>query len=138
MAQLTTRSNHFHLVAIHRVTLSPFMQWRMTSHVRRCHQHYRSHGPIWQGRFKSFPFNKTTISYRTALRPAQFHAREAGGPRAGLGLVASARPGTHRFPPHPIVDRGTVLAWPADFATRSGGLRTRVNRYQSYGSVDWR
>ncbi len=48
--------NQFHLV-VHlatEATLSPFMQWWMTSHVRRYHQHYRNQGQVWQGRFKSF------------------------------------------------------------------------------------
>jgi putative transposase len=52
--------NHFHLV-LHPVSapaLSPFMQWWMTSHVRRYHRHYRSSGHIWQGRFKSFPIQQ--------------------------------------------------------------------------------
>jgi len=26
----------------------------MTSHVRRYHQHYKTSGHIWQGRFKTF------------------------------------------------------------------------------------
>lgn len=38
--------------------LSQFMQWLLTSHVRRYHQHYQSSGHIWQGRFKSFPIQK--------------------------------------------------------------------------------
>lgn len=52
--------NHFHLVVqpATEVALSPFMQWWMTSHVRRYHRHYRSHGHIWQGRFKSFPIQQ--------------------------------------------------------------------------------
>ena len=49
--------NHFHLVLRPdtQVSLSRFMQWRMTSHVRRYHKHYNSSGHVWQGRFKSFP-----------------------------------------------------------------------------------
>ena len=48
--------NHFHLVImpIHAEGLSKFMQWLMTSHVRRYHRHYGGTGHIWQGRFKSF------------------------------------------------------------------------------------
>ena len=34
------------------------MQWWMTSHVRRYHRHYRSHGHVWQGRFKIFPIQQ--------------------------------------------------------------------------------
>ena len=49
--------NHFHLVA--RPTgdgdLSRWMQWLMTTHVRRYLSHYHHSGHVWQGRFKSFP-----------------------------------------------------------------------------------
>ncbi|MDB4640074.1 transposase [Pirellulaceae bacterium] len=49
--------NHFHLVAWPRNDgdLSKWMQWLMTSHVRRYHRHYDSSGHVWQGRFKAFP-----------------------------------------------------------------------------------
>jgi REP element-mobilizing transposase RayT len=48
--------NHFHLVVepAHQTALSQFMQWLLTSHVRRYHKHYGSSGHVWQGRFKSF------------------------------------------------------------------------------------
>ena len=49
--------NHFHLVAWPRKDgdLGKWMQWLMTSHVRRYHRHYDSSGHVWQGRFKAFP-----------------------------------------------------------------------------------
>ena len=52
--------NHFHLVVQPATVaaLSGFMQWWMTSHVRRYHRHYRSHGHVWQGRFKIFPLQQ--------------------------------------------------------------------------------
>lgn len=48
--------NHFHLLvkATRGEELSRGMQWFMTTHVRRYHQHYQSSGHLWQGRFKSF------------------------------------------------------------------------------------
>ena len=48
--------NHFHRVLMPEPgdELSRWMQWLMTSHVRRYHRNYGSSGPIWQGRFKSF------------------------------------------------------------------------------------
>jgi len=48
--------NHFHLVVEPEKgeDLSKWMQWLMTSHVRRYHRHYNSSGHIWQGRYKSF------------------------------------------------------------------------------------
>jgi putative transposase len=52
--------NHFHFVieSSHHQSLSRFMQWLLTSHVRRYHKHYGSSGHVWQGRFKSFPVQR--------------------------------------------------------------------------------
>jgi len=52
--------NHFHILseASHHQSLSRFMQWLLTSHVRRYHKHYGSSGHVWQGRFKSFPVQR--------------------------------------------------------------------------------
>lgn len=49
--------NHFHLVLWPHGDgdLSRWMQWLLTSHVRRYHRHYNSSGHVWQGRFKAFP-----------------------------------------------------------------------------------
>ena len=48
--------NHFHMSVRPEKgeELSRWMQWLMTSHVRRYHRHYESGGHIWQGRYKSF------------------------------------------------------------------------------------
>jgi putative transposase len=56
----TLMPNHFHFVleASHQNSLSQFMQWLLTSHVRRYHRHYGGSGHIWQGRFKSFPIQR--------------------------------------------------------------------------------
>jgi len=52
--------NHFHLVLWPRSDgdLGRWMQWLLTAHVRRYHQHYRSNGHLWQGRFKAFPIEQ--------------------------------------------------------------------------------
>lgn len=51
--------NHFHLVLRPHDDgdLSRWMQWLLTSHVRRYHRHYDTEGGghVWQGRFKAFP-----------------------------------------------------------------------------------
>jgi len=51
--------NHWHLVLYPRRggVLSRYMQWVTTTHIRRWHAHRRSAGtgPVYQGRFKSFP-----------------------------------------------------------------------------------
>lgn len=48
--------NHFHMALVPEQgeQLSPWMQWVMTSHVRKYHRHYGSSGHVWQGRYKSF------------------------------------------------------------------------------------
>jgi len=48
--------SHFHMVLMpmRAEELSKWMQWLMTSHVRRYHRHYGTSGHVWQGRFKSF------------------------------------------------------------------------------------
>jgi len=49
--------NHFHLALWPHSDgdLGRWMQWLLTAHVRRYHQHYKTSGHIWQGRFKAFP-----------------------------------------------------------------------------------
>jgi putative transposase len=52
--------NHFHLILWPHQDgdLGRFMQWLLTSHVRRYHRHYQSSGHVWQGRFKAFPIQQ--------------------------------------------------------------------------------
>ena len=52
--------NHFHLLVWPREdgALSRWMQWVLTTHVRRYHRAYQSSGHVWQGRFKAFPIQQ--------------------------------------------------------------------------------
>jgi len=61
--------NHFHLLLWpHRDgDLGRWMQWLLTSHVRRYHRHYGGSGHVWQGRFKAFPIQEDE-HYLTVLR----------------------------------------------------------------------
>ena len=45
--------NHFHLALWPRKDgeLGTWLQWLLTTHVRRYHRHDRSSGHVWQGRF---------------------------------------------------------------------------------------
>ena len=56
LAAVCLMPNHFHLVVRPWADgdLSRWMQWLMTSHVRRYHRRYASSGHVWQGRYKSF------------------------------------------------------------------------------------
>jgi putative transposase len=76
--------NHFHLLlnAEEGVALSRFMQWLMTSHVRRYHGHYQTSGHVWQGRFKSFIIQKDAHLLTVA--------RYIEGNPLRAGLVSSA------------------------------------------------
>jgi putative transposase len=71
--------NHWHMVVWpeHDGDLTTYMQWLTVTHVRRWHAHHHTAGtgPIYQGRFKSFPIQKgehflTVCRYveRNALR----------------------------------------------------------------------
>ena len=69
--------NHFHLVLRPHEDgdLSRWMQWLLTTHVRRYLRHYHHGGHVWQGRFKAFPAQDdehlvTVVRYveRNALR----------------------------------------------------------------------
>ena len=132
--------NHFHLVVqpATEATLSPFMQWWMTSHVRRYHQHYRSTGHVWQGRYKSFPIQQdghllTAIRY--VLRNPV---------RAGLVEHAMDWPWTSlRFPhlsdPLPIEIPAGWTEWIDQplFDHELVTLRMCVNRQQPFGAGEW-
>lgn len=52
--------NHFHLVLwpFEDGDLSRWMQWLLTSHVRRYHRQRGTSGQVWQGRFKAFPIQQ--------------------------------------------------------------------------------
>jgi len=52
--------NHFHAAVWPHADgdLSRWVQWLLTTHVRRYHEHYHSSGHIWQGRFKAFPIQE--------------------------------------------------------------------------------
>ena len=73
--------NHWHLVLWPRKDgeLSQHMRWLTVTHTRRWHAHRRTAGtgPLYQGRFKSFPVQRDrhlllACRYveRNALRPA--------------------------------------------------------------------
>lgn len=71
--------NHFHFVLwpFAGGDLSAWMQWLMTSHVRRHHQRHGSSGHIWQGRFKAFPIQQDQ-HLLTVLRYVERNPLSAG------------------------------------------------------------
>ena len=80
--------NHWHLVLWPKAAsnLSTWMQWLTVTHTHRWHQHHHSvgQGPLYQGRFKSFPIQRDE-HLLTAMRYV-----EANPLRAGLVKRAEA------------------------------------------------
>jgi putative transposase len=138
--------NHFHMVLmpLRAEEISKWMQWLMTSHVRRYHRHYGTSGHVWQGRFKSFLIQEDT-HLLTVLRYV-----EANPVRAGL--VSSAKEwlwSSHRErtgkESRLLIDEipvGLPEAWGRyvdDLLTGKelNRLRQSVNRQSPYGALMW-
>jgi putative transposase len=138
--------NHFHIVVSPSKgeDLSKFMQWLMTSHVRRYHKHYSTSGHIWQGRYKSFIVQDNNYLL-IVLRYVE------GNPvRAGLVKSAkewkwsSLRARIKLVPDRLLEDAPFELAkdW-VQFVDEPLSLndlkklRNSVNRQAPYGDSDW-
>ena len=120
--------NHFHLVLWPHEDgdLGRWMQWLMTSHVRRYHRHYHGSGHVWQGRYKAFPIQQdehllTVLRYveRNPLR-ARLVRRAELWPWSSLAWRANGR------------RPGMLSAWP--IATPRGWIG-HVNMPQSEAEV---
>jgi len=73
--------NHWHLVLWPKAgsNLSTWMQWLTVTHTHRWHRHYHcvGEGPLYQGRFKSFPIQRDG-HLLTAMRYVEANALRAG------------------------------------------------------------
>jgi putative transposase len=138
--------NHFHLVLWPQGDgdLSRWMQWLLTTHVRRYHKQHDTTGHVWQGRFKAFPIQQdehllTVLRYveRNPLR-AGLVAKLADWPWCSLRLHAQRdRPAWYSEGP---ARRGAN--WPAYVARPQTdaelvALRRSVERGVPYGSARW-
>ncbi len=72
--------NHWHLVvrAGRQTDLSTWMQWVTVTHTHRWHAHTNTagEGPLYQGRFKSFPVQED-VHFLTVCRYVEANARRA-------------------------------------------------------------
>ena len=72
--------NHWHLVvqAAGKSNLSTWMQWVTVTHTHRWHAHYHTtgEGPLYQGRFKSFPVQED-VHFLTVCRYVEANAVRA-------------------------------------------------------------
>lgn len=73
--------NHWHLVvrAGAATDLSTWMQWVTVTHTHRWHAHHHTagEGPLYQGRFKSFPV-QADVHFLVVCRYVEGNARRAG------------------------------------------------------------
>ena len=139
--------NHFHLVLWPRGDgdLSRWMQWLLTTHVRRYHEHYGTTGHVWQGRFKAFPIQEdehllTVLRYveRNPFR-AGLTPRVTGWRWSSLTLHESgeSRPAWYHDGPVPRGrDWVQHVAQPQTDAELLA-LRRSVQRGVPYGSETW-
>lgn len=133
--------NHFHLVLQPQTpaALSAFMQWWLTSHVRRYHRHYHGSGHVWQGRFKSFPIQSDEhllmVLRYVLLNPvrADLVTRAERWPWSSLNPTYPPDP----WPLEPPTDwtvRWLATPLPDEALTQ---IRTCVNRQAPFGAPDW-
>lgn len=136
--------NHFHLVLwpYEDGDLSRWMQWLLTSHVRRYHRIHGTDGPIWQGRFKAFPIEQDehllrVLRYveRNPLR-ANLVTRAEQWPWSSLGRKQTA-PCAGHAPIELPHDWSDVVNRPEGEAELEA-LRRSVNRESPFGAEAWR
>ena len=140
--------NHFHLVVwtLEDGDLSRWMQWLLTSHVRRYHRHYNSSGHVWQGRFKAFPIEEddhllTVLRYveRNPVRSKMIPVRKAQSwpwSSAGVPPKESQVP---TLDPGPVPRVADWLRWVNEPQTEGEleALRESIKRGRPYGSETW-
>ncbi len=114
--------NHFHLVVQPHGDgdLSRWMQWLLTTQVRRYRRHYGSSGHVWQGRFKAFPCQEDA-HLLTVLRYVERNALRAG-------LVRRAEEWPYGSLHAAIAGRGPVVPERPAGAPPLGEWVGRVNR----------
>lgn len=138
--------NHFHLVIwpCGDGDLSRWMQWLLTSHVRRYHRHYQGSGHVWQGRFKAFPIEQdehllAVLRYveRNPLRAGLVDRAEEWMWSSLAWRTRGQRPGMLAEWPLPCppgwVEHVNSVQSEAELAS----LRKSVERGMPFGGAEW-
>lgn len=138
--------NHFHMVLmpLRAEELSRYMQWLMTSHVRRYHRHYGTSGHVWQGRFKSFIIQEDS-HLLTVLRYVEGNPVRAGMVDSAKEWLWSSHKESSGVNPRFLIDEIPVELpedWERYVDSPLTGkelerLHQGVNRQSPYGSTDW-
>ena len=132
--------SHFHVV-LQPVTdkaLSSFMRWWQTSYARWYHQHHRSRGHLWQGRFRSFPIQQDG-HFLTVVRYVLCNPIRAGLVQRIDQWPWSSRQQQALLDPWPVELPPDWDQW-ADtplFDHELAGIRTSVNRQAPFGAPQW-
>lgn len=138
--------NHFHALLQPETgaDISKFMQWLMTSHVRRYHQHYGTSGHIWQGRYKSFIVQEdhhllTVVRYIEGNPVRADLVKSAKSWKWSSHRERMGRRDTHmigELPIHIPADWAACVDLPMT-VTEVERLRRSVNRRTPFGTDDW-
>jgi putative transposase len=138
--------NHFHVVLWPHGNgdLSRWMQWLLTSHVRRYHRHYHGSGHVWQGRFKAFPIQQDehllTVSRYVERNPLRANlvrrAEQWTWSSAGQWRENSRPTWLHAGP---VPYEGDWLRWVnrPQKAAEEAAVRTCIARGSPYGGPTW-
>jgi putative transposase len=140
--------NHWHLVVWprHDGELSPWAQWLTVTHVRRWHAHHHTGGtgPVYQGRFKSFPIQQDD-HYLTVCRYVERNPLRANLVARAEHWRWSSLWHRERATPVPWLSAGP-LPWPAEWRDHVNGaeteaelaaLRRSVTRGAPFGDESW-
>jgi len=141
-------SNHWHLVVWPERDgeLSEFMRWLTVTHTQRWHakHHTQGTGPLYQGRFKSFPVDEDR-HLLTLLRYVERNPLRAGLVRSAAKWRWSSLGRSCLELPGPFVERGPVkrpkdwLTWVDQPETEAelAALRLSMLRGSPYGTPAW-
>lgn len=138
--------NHFHLVLWPRGDgdLSRWMQWLLTSHVRRYHRHYLGSGHVWQGRFKAFPIEQdehllTVLRYveRNPLRANLVRRAEAWRWSSLSWRTAGKRPNMLADWPVPCPRNWVALVNAVQSEAELAAMRKSIARGTPFGDERW-
>ena len=138
--------NHFHLVLwpAEGGALGRWMQWLMTSQVRRHHKVHQTEGHLWQGRYKSFPIQQdghllTVMRYveRNPLR-AGLVSRAEDWPWSSLHRwQGQENPMNLAEGPVPRPSNWLEVVNREEPPRQLEALRRSVNRGLPWGGEDW-
>ncbi|MGH6961912.1 MAG: transposase, partial [Dongiaceae bacterium] len=139
--------NHFHFVVWPRGDgdLSRFMQWLLTTHVRRHHAVHDSSGHVWQGRFKAFPVQDDehllTVLRYVECNPlrARLVRRAENWPWASLAIRAGGSDAAAflRSGPLPLPANWSEVVNETPLPDELAPVRACVNRGTPFGDDRW-